>query len=184
VRRAETFGPLVERPFRRLWLAATTSAVGDAFVPVALAFAVLGIGGTAISLGLVLAAGTIAGLVSYLAGGVWADRLSRRNLMLTADLVRLAVEAAVAVLLLTRHAHIWELGAAYAVTSVSSSVFQPASRALLAEIVAPTRLQKANSLLSISTSAAMVAGPALSGLMVAAAGVCDTSVGLPRLGWL
>ncbi len=69
-------------------------------MPVALAFAVLGIGGTATSPGLVLLAGTLAGLISYLVAGVWAD-LSRRTLMLAADAVRLIVEAAVAVLLLT-----------------------------------------------------------------------------------
>jgi hypothetical protein len=76
------------RPFRHVWLSATTSAVGSAFVPVALAFAVLGLGGTATSLGLVLLTGTVAGLVAYLAGGVWADRVSRRNLMLLGDTAR------------------------------------------------------------------------------------------------
>src|SRR5579862_8802801 len=81
VRRPDAFGPLAERRFRRLWLASTTSAVGSAFVPVALAFAVLGIGGSATSLGLVLLTGTLAGLLAFLAGGVWADRYSRRNLM-------------------------------------------------------------------------------------------------------
>lgn len=88
MRRPDALGPLTDRPFRLLWLAATTSAIGSAFVPVALAFAVLGIGGNATSLGLVLLAGTLAGLASYLVAGVWADRLSRRNLMLAADLVR------------------------------------------------------------------------------------------------
>src|SRR5277367_4508992 len=95
--RAGLLGPLQDRPFRLLWLAATTSAVGSAFVSVALAFAVLGIGGNATSLGLVLLAGAVAGVASYLVAGVWADRLSRRNLMLAADLVRMLVEAVVAV---------------------------------------------------------------------------------------
>ena len=46
-RRAELLGPLADRPFRFLWLAATTPSTGSAFTPVALAFAVLGLGGTA-----------------------------------------------------------------------------------------------------------------------------------------
>jgi MFS family permease len=170
VRRIDTLGPLAERPFRLLWLAATTSAIGSAFIPVALAFAVLGIGGTATSLGIVLLTGTIAGLVAYLAGGVWADRLSRRNLMLAADGARLVVESAVAVLLLTGNARIWQLACAYALTQTATSFFEPASTGLVAEIVAAGRLQKANSLLSVSTSAASIVGPALSGLMVATAG--------------
>ena len=170
MQRGDVLGPLAERPFRLLWLAATTSAVGSAFVPVALAFAVLGIGGTATSLGLVLLAGTVAGLAAYLVAGVWADRLSRRTLMLAADAVRLLVEAAVAVLLLTGYARIWQLALASVLVSIATAFEGPASTGLVAEIVAPARLQKANSLLSVSTSASSVVGPALSGLLVATAG--------------
>jgi MFS family permease len=169
-RRAELLGPLADRQFRLLWLAASTSAVGSAFVTVALAFAVLGIGGNATSLGLVLLAGTLAGLASFQVAGVWADRLSRRNLMLAADLVRMLVEVGVAVLLLTGQARIWELGVASVLLSVGYAVESTASVGLIAQIVSPERLQKANSLLSVSTSGASVAGPALSGLLVAAAG--------------
>jgi MFS family permease len=139
-------------------------------VPVAIAFAVLGIGGTATSLGIVLLAGTAAGLASYQVAGVWADRLSRRNLMLIADLVRLAVEVGVAVLLLTRNARIWELAVAAALLAVATAFEGPASTGLVAEIVTPERLQAANSLLSISNSGTSVVGPALSGLLVATAG--------------
>lgn len=170
MRRFDVPGPLTDRPFRRLWLAATTSAIGSAFIPVALAFAVLDIGGTATSLGLVLLTGTMAGLASYLAGGVWADRLPRRNLMLAADCARLMVESAVAVLLLTGNARIWQLACAYALTESASAFFDPASTGLVGEIVAAGRLQKANSLLSVGQHAAALIGPAVSGVLVAAAG--------------
>ncbi|HTZ93902.1 MAG TPA: MFS transporter [Streptosporangiaceae bacterium] len=170
MRRSDLLGPLADRQFRLLWLAATTSAVGSAFVPVALAFAVLGIGGNATSLGIVLLVGTIAGLASYQVAGVWADRLSRRSLMLTADLVRLAVEAAVAALLLTGHAKIWELAVAGAIVSIGTAFEGPASTSLVPEIIATEKLQQANSLLSICVSGSAVVGPALSGLMVAAVG--------------
>jgi MFS family permease len=170
VRRRDLLGPLADRPFRLLWLAATTSAVGSAFVPVAMAFAVLGVGGNATSLGVVLLVGTIAGLASYQVAGVWADRLARRNLMLGADAARMLTEAAVAVLLLTRHAQIWQLAVASAIISVGTAFEGPASTSMVAEIVRTDRLQAANSLLSISTSGSAVVGPALSGLLVAAAG--------------
>jgi hypothetical protein len=61
VRRLDIFGLLADRSFRLLWLAATTSAVGSAFVTVAMAFAVLSIGGNATALGMVLLVGTVAG---------------------------------------------------------------------------------------------------------------------------
>ena len=170
MRRLDIFGPLADRSFRLLWLAATTFAVGSAFVTVAMAFAVLGIGGNATSLGLVLLVGTGAGTASFQIAGVWADRLSRRNVMLAADLVRLVVEAAVAVLLLTGHARIWQLAVGNALVAMATAFFNPASTSLVAEMVRPERLQKANSLLSVSSSATSVVGPALSGLLVAAAG--------------
>jgi len=135
-----------------------------------MAFAVLGIGGNATSLGIVLLVGTIAGLASYQVAGVWADRLARRNLMLAADMARLAVEVAIAALLLTGHAVVWELAVASAIVSIGTAFEGPASTSLVAEIVQPSKLQQANSLLSISSGGAAVVGPALSGIMVAAVG--------------
>src|SRR5579883_3240229 len=93
-------GALRERPFRLLFAGQAVSLLGDAFVPVALAFAVLGIGGSASDLGFVLAAEVVPFVVLLLAGGVVADRVSRRKLMLASDLVRLAVQGAVAALLI------------------------------------------------------------------------------------
>src|SRR6266496_3161083 len=94
----ERLGPLSERPFRLLWLGRTGSAFGDALIPVALAFAVLRIGGGATGLGLVLVlvlASYTVGRASFVAlGGVWADRLPRRAVMIGADLVRFSTQAA------------------------------------------------------------------------------------------
>ena len=53
---ARRLGPLQERQFRLLWIGQTASAVGDSLIPVAMAFAVLGLGGSATGIGLVLAA--------------------------------------------------------------------------------------------------------------------------------
>ena len=142
--------------------------MGSAFVPVALAFAVLGIGGNATSLGLVLLAGTVAGLASFQIAGVWADRLSRRNLMLSADIVRLAAEVAIGVLLLTGHGRIWMLALANVIVSIGTAFEGVASTSLVAEIVPTDKLQKANSLLSVTISGSAVVGPALAGVLVAA----------------
>ena len=94
-------GALQERQFRLLWLGQTTSAIGDSVIYVALPFAVLQIGGGAAELGLVLASFTLARAGFIVVGGVWADRLPRRLVMLTCDAVRAAVQAVVAVALLT-----------------------------------------------------------------------------------
>ena len=94
-----------------MWAGSTTSALGDAVVQIALIFAILHIGGTASDIGIVLAVTTTARVAFLLAGGVWADRLRRQYVMLTADGVRGVVQAALAALLLSGHAHLWELAA-------------------------------------------------------------------------
>ena len=79
------FGPLEERPFRLLWIGRTISDAGDALVPVAIAFAVLELTGSAADLGLVLAALFASRVVFIVAGGVWSDRLPRQLVMIGAD---------------------------------------------------------------------------------------------------
>src|SRR3954451_2678729 len=93
-------GVLRQREFRLVFLAQGVSVLGDRMVAVALAFAVLELGGSASAVGLVLAAATVPLVASVLLGGVLADRLSRRAVMLTADLVRIVSQGAMAGLLI------------------------------------------------------------------------------------
>ncbi len=164
------FGPLTERPFRLLWLGRTCSAIGDSLIPVALAFAVLRIGGGASGLGIVLAAATIGRASFTVAGGVWADRLPRRAVMLTADLVRVGTQATTAALLFGHAAQVWELALLQGLAGAAGGFFNPASTALLPQAVSAPRLQQANALVSLSQSAAYIFGPAASGAIVAVAG--------------
>ena len=101
------FGPLRERQFRLLWFARTGSAFGDSLIPVALIWAVgHDLGGGATEVGLVLACYTLGGAAVTLAGGVWADRLPRRTVMISADLVRLGTQTTTAALLFGGAAHL------------------------------------------------------------------------------
>ena len=164
-------GPLEERPFRLLWLARTTSAAGTALVPVALAFAVLqDLDGSASELGLVLATFAASRVVFTLVGGVWADRLDRRRVMIVCDLITAAVDVAIFVLLLTGSMNVLGFAAATAVFGASSAFFGPASTGLVAETVSAGRLQQANALIGMSMSGADVAGPVIAGILVAVVG--------------
>lgn len=166
----QSSGALAEKPFRLLWLARTTSSVGSAFASMALAFAVFSVGGSALSLGLVLTSGAVARLVFLLLGGVWADRLPRKQLMISADVIRMICQGVMAVLQLTGHASVWQFAVANMVVSGASAFFLPASTGLVAEVVSAPRLQQANGLLAVSNNTASFVGPALSGLLVAAVG--------------
>ena len=88
------------REFRLLFAGQAVSVLGDRMVAVALAFAVLEIGGSATDVGLVLAAGVFPLVGSVLVGGVVADRASRRAVMVVADLVRVASQGTMAALLI------------------------------------------------------------------------------------
>jgi MFS family permease len=153
-----------------MWAGSTTSALGDAVVQIALIFAILHIGGTASGIGIVLATTTVARVTFLLAGGVWADRLRRQYVMLAADGVRGVVQATLAALLLSGHAHIWELCTGGALYGAAASFFGPASTALVPETVSVEQLQQANSLLGLPQSFFSVAGPAAGGVLIAASG--------------
>jgi MFS family permease len=137
---------------------------------IALAFAVLRIGGSATELGLVLAAGVVSRVAFLLVGGVWADRLPRQLVMLTSDLVRAAQQLIVGALLITGTARIWHLVVGAVVYGLAAAFFHPASTGLVPATVRPARLQQANALMGLSRSTTSVIGPLLSGILVAVFG--------------
>jgi predicted MFS family arabinose efflux permease len=168
MRAGELFAALREREFRLLWLGQATSTLGDGLVPVALAFAViktLDRGPTA--LGLVLAAESVPVVVFVLAGGVWADRLPRQMVMLASDVIRGAVQATLAVLLLSGAAELWHLVVLVAIYGTAQAFFQPAATGLVPATVSPERLQQANAFLGLSKSTAFILGPAIAGVIAA-----------------
>jgi MFS family permease len=165
------FGPLRERQFRLLWLGRTGSGIGDSLIPVALIWAVshdLNAGATGV--GIVLACYTVGGASVTLAGGVWADRLPRRAVMIFADLVRLGTQSVTAVLLFSGAAHVWQLAALQLLAGAAAGLFNPASRALIPQTVSADHLQQANALITLPQSATNIFGPAVSGAIVAIAG--------------
>jgi MFS family permease len=164
------FAPLQERQFRLLWLGRISSAVGDALVPVALAFAVLSVNGSQLALGGVLAALTASRVGFTLVGGVVADRLPRRAVMLVCDGVRAAVEAFTATMLLTHQMTLPLFFITGALFGAASAFFGPASDGLVPRTISPENLQSANALLSLSRNSTNVFGPAASGVLVAVAG--------------
>src|SRR6266851_1189051 len=170
VRWLRSVAPLALRAYRLLWIGQTVSAAGDALVQVALVFAILHVGGTASDIGYVAAIQTVTRVAFILAGGVWADRLRRQFVMLASDVLRAAVQAGLAVLLVTGQAHVWQLGLGGAIYGAAQSFFGPASAGLVPETVPAGQLQQANALMSFSGSFFSVGGPAAAGILVAVLG--------------
>jgi MFS family permease len=163
-------GPLAEREFRILFTGQLVSLLGTAVAPIALAFGVLDLTGSQTDLGLVLAANWVPQLVLILFGGVFADRLPRHLVMVGSNAVSAAAQGAIALLLLTGSAQLWQLIALQVVRGAAFSFFFPASQGLVPQTVSASSLQQANVLLSMSRNATSILGAALGGVLVAAAG--------------
>jgi predicted MFS family arabinose efflux permease len=161
---------LRERDFRLVYGAQVVSLLGDGIIPVALAFAVLDLTGSATDLGLVLAARTVPMVLSLLAGGVLADRASRRRVMIGADLARLVSQGLLGVLLVAGAAHLWEIALLQAILGAATGFFNPASSGLIPQVVSAERLQEANALRGGAMAVGGIAGPIVAGLLVATVG--------------
>jgi MFS family permease len=170
VRLGDDLQVLRRRDFRLLFLGQGVSVFGDRMVVVALAFAVIHLGGSESEVGLVLAGGWAPLVLTVLAGGVIADRTSRRAVMVTADLARIVSQGTMAVLLISGAAEIWMLAALAGVTGAATGLFNPASTGLLPEVVAGEELQPANALRSAAISGSEILGPAVAGVLVATIG--------------
>jgi MFS family permease len=134
---------------------------------VALAFAVLGSGGNAADLGYVFAAGVIPQVILMLTGGVVADRVGRRPVMLGADALRCAAQSVLAGLLLHVVPPIWVIAALNGLLGTGEAFFSPSLSALTPDIAPPGHLGDANALISVAQSVAKIGGPALAGILIA-----------------
>ncbi len=161
---------LRERNFRYLFAARAISFFGTNLAPIAVAFAILGLGGSATQVGLAFAAWTLAQVSTLLLGGVVADRLPRRAVMIGSDAASLCIRATMGVLLVSGNAEIWELIALQAVGGAAVAFYSPASTGIVPETVPPAQLQQANSFMSIARYAAFPLGAAVGGVLVATIG--------------
>lgn len=122
--------------------------------------------GSKADLGYVLAARTVPMVAFLLVGGIWADRLPRHHVMVVSNVLSGASQAAVAVLLFSGHARVWQLAALAAVNGTSSAFFFPASSGIVPQTVPERFLQQANALLRLGLNGSAILGGAVAGFVV------------------
>ncbi|MGL5853509.1 MAG: MFS transporter [Phycicoccus sp.] len=162
--------PFHYRDFRLLAGGTAISALGNAISPVALAFAVLDLGGSAAELGLVVAAFVLAEVGTLLLGGVLGDRVPRRLLLTGSAAGAMVVQAVVAAALLGGWASVPGLAVAGAIAGCLGALGMPSSQALTRQVVPEDQLGAAVALRRLVQHAAAVAGYALGGILVAGFG--------------
>src|SRR5258708_5479857 len=161
---------LGSRPFALLWAGQTISALGDGAYMTALAWQVLLLTGSAQAMGVVLIARSIPMLLFLLLGGVAADRLPRRLVMLASDAGRGISVLAVAVLGQLHLLHLWHLIVLSLIFGLVAGFFMPAYQSIAPELVAAEDLPSANGLTGLSRQMSILLGPLLGALLVASTG--------------
>ncbi|MFD1152060.1 MFS transporter [Saccharothrix hoggarensis] len=163
--------PLLRDPaFRWYFVARTSSHLGDGLISIALLFGALRLGASPTEVGLVLLAGRLPVVVFTIVGGVVGDLVSRRAVMLAADVVRFASQGVTAVLLITGTATLWHLAVLQAVAGTANAFFAPAAAGLVADVVPEARRRQANALLNAAQNAATLLAPVVSATLVATVG--------------
>lgn len=163
-------GPLSSASFRWLLAGRTSTVLGNAMAPVALAFAVLDLTGSASDLGLVVACRSVANVAVLLFGGVLADRLPRGLLLAGASAAAALTQGAVAALVITGTASIPLLALLSVANGALAAISFPAAAALVPSTVASAQLRSANALLRLSLNGGAIVSVSVGSLLIAALG--------------
>jgi MFS family permease len=160
---------LQQRDFRWLWAGQVISNLGNNFSYLALSVLAYRVTGSALSVGLMLAATTLPVLLIRPLAGVLVDRGDRQRIMIASDLVRALLIAAVPTL---AQFHLgWVYGLAF-LSSVAAQFFRPAFQSVIPDLVDEGALMAANALHQSSQKLTEVVGFALAGLVA-------TTIALP-----
>ncbi len=160
---------LEHRDFVLLWLSGLLVVIGSSAFPIALAVTILDAGGTATTLGLILASRVLSSVILALAGGVWADRYKRKYIMISADLLR-AILTVVLVFVTVTDLPTWMIALVVFMMGAGEALGFPASGAILPSILPDRLLPEGNAWRAVTARVGAILGPALGGAMVALIG--------------
>ncbi|MGI9058932.1 MAG: MFS transporter [Ktedonobacteraceae bacterium] len=162
---------LQSRSFAIFWLGQTMSALGDGAFATALAIAVYQLTGSSLAMGLFLMAQIIPELIFTLFGGVAADRLPRRLVLVCSDVGRAVVVLLIALLAWLSLLQLWHLFVLAVLFGTIGAFFHPSYRAITPELVVKAHLSSANALTELSVQLGNLLGPILgAGLVVLSGG--------------
>jgi len=169
--RAKILQPLRHRDFALLTGGSTVSLLGDGFFFLALAWQVYEISNVPTALSVVWVAWTLPSVIFLLVGGALADRYDRRWLMIGADIIRAVAIGAIGFLSIANVLEIWHIAVLIAFVGLGDAFFNPASTAIVPDLVPDEDLPQANALMgTLRPLMVRLVGPALAGFVVAAVG--------------
>ena len=164
---------LTYRDFRIVWLGALVSTIGTWMQKVAQSWLVLTLAGSssAFYLGLDSFLGEAPILLLTLVGGVVADRMDRRHVLIGSQLVQMSTALTLAALVYTDQVRIWHVLILSVITGIAQAFGGPAHHSLMPSLVPKEHLPNAIAFNAIQFNVARVIGPLISGAALAAFGM-------------
>ncbi len=158
------------RDFRLMWIGACTSSIGTWMQIVAQGWLIYRLSHSAFLLALDQFLGGIPIFLFSLIGGVVADRIERRRILLMSQYVQMASATVLTILVTTNRVHIWEILSLSFVSGLAQAFGGPAYSALIPTLVDREDMPNAIALNSIQFNMAVTIGPALAGITLARLG--------------
>lgn len=169
--RRDTFASLSNPNFRLYFGGQAVSMVGTWMQAVAQSWLVLQLTGSGTALGFVVALQTLPVLLFGPYGGVVADRLDKRRLMIGLQAMMGVLALVLGLLTVTHTVTLWQVYLLAFLLGMNNCFENPARQAFVLEMVGPADLRNAVSLNSVLVNAARAVGPAVAGIVIAAGGL-------------
>lgn len=166
----DTFAALSVPNYRRYFAGQAVSLVGTWMQTIAQGWLVLELTGSGTALGLMAAAQFLPILLLAPYGGVLADRLDKRRLLIATQVGLGATALALGVLVVTGLVQLWMVLVLALMLGLLTAVDNPARQSFAQEMVSPSRLRNAVSLNSVLVNTARALGPAMAGILIATTG--------------
>ena len=162
--------PLRDTMFRKWWIGASISLVGDQFYLVALPWVILQLTGSAVAMGTIMMLAAVPRAVLMLLGGAVSDRFSPRKIMMTTASARTLFVAAIGVLLWLHQLQLWHLYLLAFAFGTADAFGAPAASTFLPFLVKKEQLLAANSVFQSTAQITTIAAPGPAGLIIKAFG--------------
>jgi MFS family permease len=165
-----TFAALAIPNYRRYIAGQSVSLIGTWMQMAAQSWLVLSLTGSATTLGVIVALQTLPVLLLGPYGGVVADRIDKRRLMVVLQMAMGVQALVLGVLTVTHSVRLWEIGGLAALLGLNNAFENPARQSFMLELVGSESLRNAVTLNSVLVNVARVIGPAVAGVLIATVG--------------
>jgi MFS family permease len=167
----DTFASLSNLNYRKYFFGQSISLIGTWMQTVAQSWLVLQLTDSGTALGLVVALQTLPVLILGPYGGVVADRMDKRKLMMSLQAMMGVLALVLGLLTITHEVTLWQVYVLAFLLGLNNCFENPARQSFVLELVGAKDLRNAVSLNSVLVNVARAVGPAIAGVIIASGGL-------------